>query len=72
MFIERSAARIRLVRTLFVLLALLLLRTDEHEVEDREDRPVHENHLRDGCRRGGLQEGEAGEDGHGHDLVLLE
>jgi hypothetical protein len=51
---------------------LPLLRADEHEIEDREDRAVHEDHLRD--RRGGrgLQERKAGDDGSGHDGVERE
>ena len=49
-----------------MLLALLLLRADEQEVEDREDAAVHEQRGDHGLTAGKLQDGERGEGQGGH------
>ena len=48
---------------------LTLLRADEHEVENGEDRAIHENHGSDLTAATQLQGGEAGKDGEAHEGV---
>ena len=54
---------------LVVRLPLPLLRADEYEVEDREDRAIHKNHGGDLTAATQLQGGEAGKDGEAHEVV---